>query len=239
MNYTPFVIVAQERTGSTWLQMLLHSHENILCYGEIFNADANIRCKAGVPAIEAGADPVEYLQKQIFCERPAAIHAVGFRLFYNHAGETDWPTLRPFLQKQNIRIIHLRRQDLLSRYLSHQLALQTNVWSSQEQVGDEWENSRKVWVNPVDCLADIYRSRWQSHQHDAYFSYNPLLHLGYENLVSQFDTESARLQNFLRVPIRSLSAPLEKQQTRAKSEIIENYTDLKELFASIQTYFNE
>jgi len=228
LDYTKFVILGQQRTGSVLLQMLLASHSNILSYGEIFNPSENTRNNAAkrLKPISLTDAPVEYLENVVFQDYSNHIEAVGFKLFYDHAKNPEWLPLWDYLKNSDIKIIHLKRWNLLARYLSLQLALRTETWMTLQS--DQSSDVQPIILDPTDCFKDFCTITWYEEEMDEFFKDNSKLEVIYEQLSRNMTEECNRIQAFLEVEPQSLSTPTEKQRKRKKSEIIANYHDLKQ-----------
>ncbi|MDO5620386.1 MAG: Stf0 family sulfotransferase [Paracoccus sp. (in: a-proteobacteria)] len=126
---TAFVIVAQPRSGSTLLASALNEHPKIICHDEVFAPDwvqgyrkSNGETETGQSAIQEllkqrKADPEGFLFNHVFLNNGMQN---GFKVVYSDlfsASETaQW--LRRFIIKNNIRIIHLRRSNMLRCFIS-------------------------------------------------------------------------------------------------------------------------
>lgn len=229
MNYTRFVILGQERTGSNFLQMLLASHSSVLSFGEIFNPAEEIRRRNSAIAkpLELDDDPVEYLGKYVYKEYPDNVQAVGFRLFYSHARNNEWKGVREYLQSPDIKIIHLKRKNLLDRYLSFVLACRSNMWIALQEGKESKTYNEPVTINLAKCFQDFHRSLWYQEEADDFFQENPKIEVIYEDLCDDLVGESNRIQDFLELELEELAPKTRKQRTRKKSEVIANYDDLE------------
>jgi LPS sulfotransferase NodH len=228
MSYTRFVIVGQERTGSNLLQLLLASHRNALSYGEIFNSAEEVRKTfrtiARPPAYDE--DPISYLESQIYKDYLDHVKAVGFKLFYSHARNNDWQAVWEYLRNSKVKIIHLKRKNLLDRYLSHQLALRSNRWIALKEENSNY--NEPIILDPQDCFQSFHRSLGHQQQVDNFFEDNPKLEVIYETLSDNFIEECARIQQFLGLAYQDLSSKTVKQRNRKKTEIIANYHILRQ-----------
>lgn len=229
MSYTKFVIVGQQRTGSTLLQLLLSSHSDVLSFGELFNPSEEIRQKGSKRigrTLALDDDPIEYLENYVYRKYPDNIKAVGFRLFYTHARNDEWKGVWEYLRKSKERIIHLKRRNLLDRYLSLQLAQMSKKWIAFQ--GDPSPSySRPITLNVKDCFRDFHRSVWFQNEVDDFFKDNPIVEVIYEDLAADPVGECRRIQTFLGLEVTKLLSESLKQQTKKNSEIIVNYDQLK------------
>lgn len=228
MSYTRFVIIGQERTGSNFLQLLLASHRSALSYGEIFNAAEEVRktfrAITRPPALDE--DPISYLESQIYKDYQDHVKAVGFKLFYSHARNNAWQAVWEYLRSSKVKIIHLKRKNLLDRYLSHQLALRSNTWIARKEEKNNY--NEPITLDSQDCFQSFHRSLWHQKQADDFFKNNPKLEVIYETLCHNLFEECGRIEQFLGLEYQDLSSRTIKQRIRKKSEIIANYAALKQ-----------
>jgi LPS sulfotransferase NodH len=228
MSYTKFLIIAQPRTGSTFLQLLLSSHRNIKVYGEIFHQVDKVRERllklSHLPMLNLNDDPIKYLENNVYRKYPEDIKAVGFRLFYYHARNIEWKNLREYLRSSNVKVIHLKRENLLDRYLSHQLADRYKEWVTYKK--KPCTSLEPLTLNIKDCIKDFHRTIRFQGETDDFFNDNPKYEIIYEDIVDNLVRVSKRLLNFLGVDFKELSAKSIKQQTKKRFEIIANYEDL-------------
>jgi LPS sulfotransferase NodH len=116
-----FVIVTAGRTGSTRLRLLLDSHPDIRCHGEVFGGNLSTLAAPDSKALEdlqaeRAAGPARFMQSRVL---DAGEHrAVGFKVLYEQMFER-WPGLVEALAAdQSIRIVHLVRRNGLKRFMS-------------------------------------------------------------------------------------------------------------------------
>ena len=77
-------------------------------------------------------NPVDFLDKLVFREMPQYISAVGFKLFYYHAQKGKEQAVWDYLKDaKEIKIIHLKRKNILKTYVSQEIALKTDNWIAQ------------------------------------------------------------------------------------------------------------
>ena len=137
-DYVRFILVCEARTGSTMLMNALRSSPAIQCFGEVFslrvpyihyvtygydrNSEEDIALRA--------RSPVQFLHERIYCEHPKAIRAVGFKL------TNDWGLQGMLLEElldhlrndTELRVIHLKRRNLVRLLVSLKMAEHTGLW---------------------------------------------------------------------------------------------------------------
>lgn len=232
MNYVKFVIVSGERTGSNLLQMLLDSHTQIICRGELLNMDDEHRRRDFPdydPTIDTDDDPLTYLQNTLYASVPASIRAVGFRMQYSHARLEPWTKARDTIESdRETRVIHLTRENLLNRYLSYCLAVQSDRWLDTTGAPDA--DDRKISLNIEDCVRYFTACEWYQDEADTIFSTHPKLDLTYEDLSADADSQMGCLLQFLDVESQPLYSPTKRQRKKTKREVIKNFDELKAWF---------
>ena len=204
---TPFLILGVERSGSFLLAGMLDSHPSIACGGELMNpllieknelvlsfADAE-RC-AELAALRA-RDSVAFVDAVGAAGVASGATAVGFKLLFSHLEQAD--ELRDHLvAEKRIRIVHLRRVDLLRRYVSHQRAIATQQW--RRDVGSERPLRRPaIEIDVHDFVEDVSRiERWER-QGVELFAEHPMLEITYEELAAAPAPTGRRVAEFLSV----------------------------------------
>lgn len=133
--YARFIILSHARTGSTMLASALHLSPEIACFREIFNP-----LRAGVGFHVEGydnhssadrelrdADFRRFLRERIFCEHPTPVRAAGFKIEYSHF-QAFPGLLDELVNDPELRVIHVRRRNLLRVMISERIAVQSGVW---------------------------------------------------------------------------------------------------------------
>lgn len=222
-----FVLLSHARTGSTLLHTLLAAHPEVRIFGELFNPNENLRRNflGNIPFLENQADPVAYLKNHIYKNNH---QAVGFKLFYYHARSDNWAAVWEFLKSEKIAILHLRRKNLLERFLSQKSAESTGIWIQKS--GAKPAAKPCLELDLEECIRDMYRTEHFELQSREFFWGNPYLEIYYEDLVDPYSTALTNILAFLRVSLQPLPATTEKQAILPKSKRIKNYTKLKEGF---------
>jgi hypothetical protein len=135
-SYVRFIILTSARTGSTMLGQALNSSPNIICFREIFNplidfvdfhVDGYDDSSAEDRALR-DQDCKRFLQERIFRQHPIEIRAIGFKMHYFHF--IGFPGLRERLvEDTELRVLHVRRRNLLRALVSTRMAQRTGVWA--------------------------------------------------------------------------------------------------------------
>lgn len=260
LAYTRFVIVSHLRCGTHMLRTMLESHPQIVCQSEVFNSDnPNLPYPLSTPTSEV-------LERWVYRPFPDAILCVGFVLqAYHPFGLKAFPGIRenplwadiwPLLENTpGLRVIHLRRENLLRRHLSHILARKTGSWH-------QWDRDRALQVShlerpplvepdrarrpPVRLEPDRLRLDFEEieglHRRVAHrFGDGAYLALRYEDLCSDPNRVGRALLSFLKVAASSLCPAVEKLEYRPLSASIENYEELRRAFSGTrwQRFFED
>jgi LPS sulfotransferase NodH len=120
------IILTSQRSGSTFLQTCLDAHPKIRCYGELLvggNLEPSrpvlgnrLLTKAYCYLAGRGWNP-ERIMDRYYGREEAPV--VLFKAMYNHANNRR---VRKYLaEHEEIRVIHLRRDNLLKQYVSRRL----------------------------------------------------------------------------------------------------------------------
>ncbi len=134
-DYKKFIILGTARTGSNFLRSLLNSHKHVIAFGEIFSDYNAIDWQLPVYKFRSNRvltliqnDPTAFLESKVFRNYPRYVSAVGFKIFYNHAQNENWKPVWLHLKDMGVRVIHIKRKNLLKTYLSEQKAFKTGEW---------------------------------------------------------------------------------------------------------------
>jgi LPS sulfotransferase NodH len=233
-NYTKFIVLGRSRTGSNFLRGLLSSHGQIIVFGEIFKNDQSIEWgtdgypQKGKALKLMQSDPPRFLDQIVFKKFPLEISAVGFKLFYYHAQMDGLKPIWPYLKsRQDIRIIHLKRRNILKTHVSRERAARTDKWTN---VDGSSEDEQMLTLDYDRLLQDFVQTRSWEEEYDRFFEDHPKIEVFYESLTKDNATELWRIQEFLGVECRDLTPETFRQSRRALAKSISNYYELKGRF---------
>lgn len=236
---TRFVIVGTARTGSTMLISLINAHNQALTFGEIFRSPTEIGWDVGEYARAADKnalalyreDPLRFLQRTIYREWKPGQRAMGFKIFYYHARESSFSAVWDYLQTEtDIRVLHIKRRNILAQYLSLQRAHLTNQWSGGDSAGPAVPLS----LSAEDCRRHFLWVRTKEAETDAFFARQPLLEIEYEALVADTTGQMGKVQDFLGLDRQDVTPGTRQQRSRPLSAEIANYDELKAGFAGTE-----
>ncbi len=234
-DYVRFLILGKGRTGSNFLRGLLASHPQVRTFGEIFRRPGAIgwdtpgyfQTPRLLDLIQR--DPGRFVEEKVFRRFPPSVRAVGFKLFYHHAQDENWRPVWAYLQqRREIRILHLRRWNMLKALLSLKRALRTDRWTN---TGGEPEEEPPLTLDYQECLDTFTRTQERERALAAFFADHPLLDIRYEDLARDYRGEMQRVLAFLDLEDYAVQPMTHKQSHRPLSEAIANYAELKRRFA--------
>lgn len=239
-----FMITCPARTGSTLLTSYLQSHPRILCHGEIY-ARKHVRAILGIynqlqrenpeygEALRNYRDnhPQAFLYK-IALDRQAR-KVVGFKLKYDELVHPYMKQTRDLIQKDtDIKIIHLRRENLLERYLSWYIVNRVNGITMRVQ-GQALPKVTKIKLDPNKCQENFEETEKRYDLFKQIFIDHPVLEVTYEELAGeQKQKKLSEIQDFLTIKRFELSSKVIKIAQKDASETIENYGELRDFFSN-------
>jgi LPS sulfotransferase NodH len=248
LDYQQFIILGQERTGSSFLQSMLNSHRQIVTFGEIYQRFDAI-CwdyrgyRRDLPKSRLFAfqnDPIGFLETHVFSKFPRHIAAVGFKLFYTHARHPQQKTLWSYLRDhQDIKIIHIKRRNVLRTYLSLETAKKMHKW--RDVTGTAVKEQTSIALDYEGCLAKFIDTKKQELKYDLFFDDHEKIEIFYEELAPGYQREMRHIQQFLGVEHQDVSPATHKQARLPLSDAILNYDELKARFrgTSWEVFFED
>jgi hypothetical protein len=213
-----FVILCLGRTGSMYLQGLLDSHPGIRCFDELFSDNPRAGDEHFVNSTHT--EPREYVEE---LTRDLPQRAVGFKLPYNSL--RAYPDAFDLLHDPELRVIRLRRENLLAQYVSWRLLKRTGIAHSTHGRYDDV----RITVDPEQCIDQLDVRVFQDRVLDEIARGNPVLEISYEEIVAGERLEE--VQRFLGVDPWPLSSWFEKLRSRPLPEVIENWDELADSLA--------
>lgn len=248
-----FFVTCAARTGSTLLVNLLQSHPRVMCHMEIFNPTkvegfsgsyrSRLSCEPDLePRLRQlrQRDPAAYIYKIAF--DPQARSHVGFKFKYEELLLPEFAGARcALMQDLDIKIIHLRRRNLLRRFLSWWIATRvTGVTMVKE--GEAKPSVSAVRLDPSECLANFENTLRISSFVRGLFKSHDVLEIDYEDLSADDPSDTHRkLLEFLGLEVKPLRTQLVKLAEGDLSKSIENYNELFAFFRETPyaAYFEE
>jgi len=213
-TYTPFLIASLGRSGTHLLGTSLASHSTVVWRFEAFNGGPP--CPY-CPEFSAA----QVLDYGVFREHPEEVKAVGFSLLEGQG----WGNVRGRLSAMpDLRVLLLRRTNLLRRYLSRHIAERTRRWH-------RWNprtppTSEQVTVDVDAVLADMTNADARYRAVREQFAACESIQIEYERLRDHRQVQLRRAQEFLGLEVEKLRPATLQQETRAVRDIVINYDEL-------------
>lgn len=241
-DYTRFLCVGNPRTGSTLLMRSLNNHSRIVGYGEIvkdIDRYPGHYHEFGNGETIFQRDPAAFLETRVFCKYPPIVDAVGFKIFYHHAprdtawGQAVWDYV---LGQPNLKILHLKRHNLLKVFLSRKKARRSGEYIKySNDVDDAME------LDPDEAREFFEYMRASEAEYDVLLSGRPLMEVIYEELSRDYDGIMRDIQSFLGVNYEDVKHGTEKRHKRSLASQIKNYAELKDRFLGSpwESFFTE
>ncbi len=225
-----FVILAEMRTGSNFLESNLDAFPGLKCYGEAFNphfiVDPKRKDLFGVTQAARDADPLRLIQ--VMKEHTQGIP--GFRYFHDH----DPRVFDAVMADRRCAKIVLTR-NVVESYVSHRIAQATNQWRLGDmknvrtaKIRFEPEGFEKMLLARKAFQEQILRALQVSGQTAFYIDYEDIQNLDVINGLAQFLGEDSRLEAF--------SGKTKKQNPQALADKVTNFDQMQKALAGIDHY---
>ncbi len=246
------MITCPARTGSSMLVHLLRSHPEICSHSEVFTphritgitgsylkksreqADFLDRLSR-----ERDRDPIKFLYKIVLdCQEKKV---VGFKLKHNELVLPEFKALREEIANDlDFRIIHLRRENLLRRFLSHYIANRVTHTTLAVQ-GQPIPDVPPVRLDPLECQRDFETTLKREAEFRELFASHRGFSLSYEEMVARDPGKMAALLDFLGVSPRELTTTTKKLGNDNLRNAISNFDELRSYFAgsSFSKFFED
>lgn len=218
----PFIILGHPRSGSTLLHTLLNSHPRIYSRGEWLGLDYDQRLAKGDVQID------DYLQEGLRALR-YPVKAMGFKFFYEYERQewgrgafqllSEWPQLK---------VIHLKRQNLLQQYISLKIAKKTQKWSAISSASKLPAKERKIVIDANDLFRYLEAlENWEA-TYLPLFQHSPILEVTYEELVNEQKRVLQEVVGFLELHNWPMTSPLLRQNPEPWETLVLNSEELRE-----------
>jgi len=232
---TRAVILATQRTGSTFLAECLGSHPEIHCAGELLNGQPDL-------PIPPPRGPFRYVVKAVRIARTGAwlphyrlerFYRAGrspvrcFKAMYNQLARPG--ALGYLLGHREIRVIHLRRENLLATQVSTLL-----MQKRPELQATGYVAPLRIRVDPQRVLAAMRAAEARYRRFEALFAGHAVLPVSYESLFDGAQlraTTAGRLCDFLGVARQPMESRIIKLNPRSLRDTVENHEALAEAVA--------
>lgn len=228
------------------LVQLLRSHPEICSHSEVFTPNritgitgTYLKKSREQPDFleklsrERDCDPIRFLYEIVL--DPQGKKVVGFKLKHDELVLPEFRALRDEIAANlDFRIIHLWRENLLRRFLSHcvvnRLARTTLVVEGQAMPAE----APPVRIDPLECQRDFETTLKRGAEFRELFAGHRSFSLSYEEMVARHPKKMPALLNFLGVSPRELITTTKKLSNDNLRSAISNFNELRSYFAGSQ-----
>lgn len=213
VNYTRFLILTRARTGSNLLISYLNNHPNIRAYGEVFG---NI-----------GNKNIQDLIDIVYSKKSHITKSVGFKIFYYHPNDSKSQDIWDYLLSDiRIKVIHLKRKNLLRSLVSELIAYKTNIWKEIHVGNSIKSDQKKIYVDVNSLINQINQNLEWIESFEKKFKEHDSMNINYEDLVKNPDSTLNSIFSFLQVKKIKVQSFLQKQNPEKLEDLIINYSEL-------------
>jgi LPS sulfotransferase NodH len=206
-----FAIVGNARTGSNYLLDGLRTSPAIRVYHEIF---ASHNRKIG--------QDFDRILSTIYRHESRSTQLVGFKVFYNHLTDEEWKRLAA---KDDLKVIHLTRQNRLRTIISLEIAFKTGQWTKAGKSSGPKE--KRVTLDPLKIMERLEQIEAGETATRARFCDRQMLEIIYEELVKSPHELFASIGTFLGVRgIDPVKIRLQRQNPESLAQLIVNYDEV-------------
>lgn len=212
-DYSRFIILGAPRTGTTLLHTYLNSHPAIWSKGEILRE-----------YLEKGK-PIS-LERDVFKPHARSVQAVGAKIFYEYREDPSFQKVwQSVVCDVQIKVLWIRRKNLLRAFISQQLADQTGHYNDRAKLA---LTTKKQQVIQRETLIH-YFSKVQEEEKliQEILMGHDLLNLTYEQLTEGTGELLLQVQQFLDVDPKNLLTLLVKQNPEPLEQLVKNLNEVR------------
>ena len=224
------VILTTQRTGSTSLVVSLGTHPEIECAGEILIGAPDAPRPPVRGRFKAVAKIVNIFKSGAWlpARRMEGFYSGGsararvFKAMYNQLANPF--ALRYLKDDRTIRILHLRRENLLKVHVSRLLMGKRERVQATAPV-----DAVRTHVGPREAITAMRRARERYERFEAQFDDHPRLQLTYESLFDGQELSAgttAAICEFLAVARHPMRSNLTKLNPESLRDMVTNYDEL-------------
>lgn len=232
---TRAIILTTQRTGSTFLEDCLESHPDIFSVGELLINGINMRAPQVLMNWRYAAKLYRFtvggawyptnLMDRFFArdDKPVKV----FKAMYNHLSP-PW-TRRYLVADEELRVIHLRRRNLLKSYVSKLLLSKKRLKSWQPHAVAPVPVV-STHVSPQAAIEHMRKAQALYDRYDLLFARHRKMDLVYEDMFENGklgEKVTAELCAFLGVPVVPMTSRLIKINPDDLDRMITNYGEVR------------
>ncbi len=228
--FDSFIILAEMRTGSNFLESNLDQFPGLKCYGEAFNPHFIVAPNRdelfGITQAQRDRDPA----RLIAAMKRETQGIPGFRFFHDHDPRVfDMAMSDPRCAK-----VVLTR-NVVESYVSHRIAQQTDQWKLGDlknartaRVRFDPEGFERMLMARKAFQEQILRALQVSGQTAFYLDYEDIQNLDVINGLAKFLGETTQLTSF--------SGKTKKQNPQSLADKVTNFREMERALARIDHY---
>ncbi|XP_058094481.1 uncharacterized protein LOC131240346 isoform X1 [Magnolia sinica] len=226
-----FAILSMQRSGSGWFETFLNSHLNVSSNGEIFSV---MERRNNISSVLNTLEKVYNLDWFSSAAKNECSAAVGFKWMLNQGVLDYHKEIVEYFNWRGVSAIFLLRKNLLRRAIS----IMANSYDRDAKLLNGTHKSHvhsqteakvlaqyKPVINVTLLLPDLERAEEMAVNGLEYFKSTRHIIVYYEDLVSN-RTKLMDVQEFLRLPQRSLHSHQVKIHTKPLSQLVANWDDV-------------
>jgi len=247
---TQAIILTTQRTGSTFLVTCLESHPEGCCLGELLAGsrlfhvpEFLFRFRYGTKVyrfLRSGAwHPTRMMRRYLDEGRLGSMNlglrpVMAFKAMYNQI-QPPW-TKKFLVERKDLRILHLRRNNLLKNYVSSQLLTvkRDNAWKPHTTTAVA---AVSMPISVTGALDYMRRSIAEFEAHEIAFKDHPRLTLNYETMIDGpgLRADVARdVCRFLGISEQPMQSKLVKMNPERLQDMVSNYDELASAIAKTE-----
>ena len=240
-----FAIIGTQRSGTTYIRYLLDSHPQIRCIGEAFLYRILKKSYPGVLGYphyvneSIGRKIKHYLRRAVLVNEyldylyaTEGFTSIGFKFMYTQSKifPYKFPMVSKYLIRNNVKIIHVIRKNLLKVLVSRATAKRTGVYRSKTKMAH-----KKIHLPTENLLKELSKLENENDRWEKLFTNLPYYKAYYEAFVADKENESRKLLSFLEIEeFCELSTPIVKINPDRLEDILVNYNELENLLSNTE-----
>lgn len=237
---TNFLIITHARSGSTLLSRSLNMHPDLNVQVEILHAiePSVVSWRKKYVQELYGIENFNFIYDDIYTRiadeydlfplvKKVLKDCNGFKILVQQL-PMNYKIWQQISSLENLKIIFLRRKNLLEAALSLKLAQKTKIW--QRKIGDPIVVDEKIKIEP-SFIKDFFEYNERSFQElTKIFKNHKCIDVTYEDLIRNWDQNIETIENFLNVKKTILPFSTEKRTKSKPKNLIENFEELSKEF---------
>lgn len=242
MNYNKIVVIAPARSGSTFFRNLMDSHPKLNISGELFSLNRVLglnaeglkgsyekMCQDAQKVKEISQ--IRFLNEYVF---PDNRNIYGFKLLYRqYLHDSNLEAINWLKNKNDVKFIHLWRENLLARFVSNQLFIDKHNPSVKNFVNPK---TKKVFIDPNVFIYDTNFHLETKNMINESFNQENIYNITYENIIND-NGDLKKLFDWLELDYVQLNSITLKEDNRLLSDKIENINEIRKI-ESINQYLS-